>query len=59
LPNLAIGQKLETIVESVATGEVVAWFPAGLERIATHPSGQAWAGTAGSHLHLFTLEGGD
>ena len=40
----------------------LAWFPEGIGSIAhicTHPSGRIWAGSVGSYLCLFTLEGGE
>jgi hypothetical protein len=50
---------LETVIESTATGEAIAWFPIALESITTHPSGRTWAGSDGNYLCLFTLEGTD
>src|SRR5262249_47742774 len=47
-----------TVIESASTMQTVAWFPFTLDRLATHPSGRIWAGSVGSYLCLFTLEGG-
>jgi hypothetical protein len=47
------------VIERVSGGENVGWFPDLLERIATHPSGRVWAGTAeaANHLYMIKLEG--
>jgi hypothetical protein len=59
---------LEAAVEYAATEEAIAWFPHalryvwysdGLQHIATLPGGRTWVGASGSHLYIFTLEGGD
>jgi WD40 repeat protein len=47
----------ETVIESSAGSEPVAWFPVPLGHIATHPSGRVWAGSVGNHLYLISLEG--
>jgi WD40 repeat protein len=48
----------ETLVEALATGEMIAWFPAELRSLSSDPTGRTWDGrTAGDHLHLVTLEG--
>lgn len=52
----AIVRGLESMIVSDGSLEAVAWFPAALEHLATHPSGQTWAGAVGNHLYLFTLE---
>jgi hypothetical protein len=49
---------LETVVEPVAGGEPVAWFPGDLRDISPYPSGRAWAGLDGQYLYLIQLEGG-
>jgi WD40 repeat protein len=53
----------EVVVESADTGEAVAWLPSALglvpgRGLVTHPAGRTWAGAAGPHLYLFTLEAG-
>ena len=57
LPWRALVRGLETVIETAASGEAVAWYPAALESIITHPSGRVWAGSVASHLHLIRLEG--
>ena len=57
LPWRALARGLETVIESQATGSPVAWFPAALRLITTHPSGRTWAGADGNHLYILTLEG--
>jgi WD40 repeat protein len=57
-PWLAWTHDLETVIEAADSGQPVAWFPTALRRIAALPGGRAWAGTTGSYLCLFTLEGG-
>ena len=47
----------ETIIECQSTGAPIAWFPAVLHTITTHPSGRSWAGGEGNHLYTLTLEG--
>ncbi|MFC1806506.1 WD40 repeat domain-containing protein [Planctomycetota bacterium] len=47
----------ETVIECAVTGRPVAWFPAALDPIVTHPSGRTWAGAVGSHVYIITLEG--
>ena len=39
-PWRAMSRTLETVIEPASGGEAVAWFPAALERPATHPSGR-------------------
>ena len=58
-PWRAIRRGLETVIERVRDGQAVAWFPAALDIIATHPSGRVWAGGVGNHLYLIRLEGGE
>jgi hypothetical protein len=48
---------LETVIEPASGGEAVAWFPAALDNITTHPSGRIWAGSVRNHLYLIRLEG--
>jgi WD40 repeat protein len=57
-PWVAAARKLETVIQDATTGEALAWFPAALRHLSTHPSGRIWAGAAGHHLYLFTLEEG-
>jgi hypothetical protein len=47
----------ETVIERASGDEAVAWFPAQLENLATHPSGRIWAGSMGNHLYVIRLEG--
>jgi WD40 repeat protein len=56
-PWRAVSGPLETVIESAVGLEPVAWFPTPLSFLTTHPSGRTWAGAAGRHLCLFTLEG--
>ena len=49
---------LETAVQPAGGGDAVAWFPAAMKPIATHPCGRTWAGSVRSHLYLIRLEGG-
>jgi telomerase protein component 1 len=51
------GREIE--IESAQSGDFVAWFPASLDHLVTHPSGQTWAGAAGRNLYVFALHGGD
>jgi WD40 repeat protein len=57
-PWRAISRGLETVIESSATGEPLAWFPMSVGHIVTHPSGRNWAGSVGNYMCLFSLEGG-
>ena len=56
-PWRAMSRNLETVIEPAGGGEAVAWFPAAMNPIATHPSGRIWAGSVGNHLYLIRLEG--
>jgi WD40 repeat protein len=55
----------ETVIESAATGEVVARLPVVLARLVAHPGGHTWAGIESNQLyfadrsypHVFILEG--
>jgi WD40 repeat protein len=51
------GKGHETQIKSTAGGAPLAWFPAALEDITTHPSGRIWAGTVDKHLYIIQLEG--
>ena len=57
-PWRAMSRNLETVIEPASGGEAVAWFPAALEHLATHPSGRIWAGSVDKHVYLIRLEGG-
>jgi len=48
---------LETDVEDVRQGKVIAGFHVNIEHITTHPTGVIWAGTIGNHLAFLKLEG--
>ena len=54
----AMSQNGETVIEPAAGGPPVAWYPAALEHITTHPDGHLWAGAVGNHLVLLRLEAG-
>jgi WD40 repeat protein len=58
-PWRALSRDLETAIEPTAGGDPIAWFPADLQCITTHPSGRAWAGAerGGKHLYYIQLEG--
>ncbi len=56
-PWRALVQRLETVIEDAATGQVIARFPHPLEHISTHPPSRQWAGSAGNHVYLIALEG--
>ena len=56
-PWRAMSQYLNTVIEPASGGEAVAWFPAALGHLATHPSGRIWAGSVRKHLYLIRLEG--
>lgn len=54
-PWRAVRRGGETVVESVDTGQAIAWYPAGLHSVIVAPSGRLWAGASANHLHLFAL----
>jgi WD40 repeat protein len=56
-PCRAFQYGLETVIELAATRKQLAWFPAPLDHITTHPLGCTWAGATDNHLYLVTLEG--
>jgi len=47
----------ETVLEESATGHIIAYLPAALRAIDTHPSGRVWGGGLGAYLALVQLEG--
>jgi WD40 repeat protein len=54
----AVRRGLETVIETAAEGREVAWFPAKLRDLATHPSGRMWAGVMGvTYVVIIRLEG--
>jgi hypothetical protein len=55
-PWRAVVRGQETVIESAAGNEPVAWLPLALDYLGTHPSGRTWAGAVGNDLWLFTLE---
>jgi WD40 repeat protein len=55
-PWRALRRGWETAIERAGDGHSVAWFPAFLDPIATHPSGRVWAGAVGNHLCLIRPE---
>ena len=58
-PVRALARGQETVVERVDGRQPIAWFPIALGHIITHPSGRTWAGAAGNHLYIITLEGAE
>jgi len=46
-----------TVIERADRGQPVAWFPAAVHHVTTHPSGRTWAGAVANHLYIITLEG--
>ena len=47
----------ETVIERAEDDEPLAWFPTALEHIETTPCGRIWAGAAGNHLYIISLQG--
>ena len=58
LPLKALSRDQEFIVEEVASGDPVAYFPLPLECITTHTSGRTWAGADADGVCIITLEDG-
>jgi WD40 repeat protein len=56
-PFRAIHRSQETVIEPAEGGEALAWFPAALDHVATHPSGLLWTGSFSLHLYLIRLKG--
>ena len=56
-PLRSLARDLETVIEDAATGKVIARFPIALRHIITHPSSRHWAGSAGNHVYIISLEG--
>jgi WD40 repeat protein len=62
-PLTAVSRSQETVVESVTSGNAIAWFPVVLveemtaKTIAAHPSGRIWAREERGYLYLFNCEG--
>jgi WD40 repeat protein len=57
IPWRALNRGNETVIAPAAGGEPIAWFPAALLHISTHPSGCRWAGSVGNHVYIIELEG--
>jgi WD40 repeat protein len=57
-PWRAVCRDLDTVIEPTTRGEAVAWYPARLSDITTHPDGRIWVGSIGNHLSIIRLEGG-
>jgi len=51
--------EMETVVHETTSLRPIAWFPEAIAHLSTHSSGRIWAGSLGSYLCLFTLEGGE
>jgi hypothetical protein len=47
-PCRALQRGLETVIGRASDGQAVAWFPAPLHHVATHPSGRVWTGVENS-----------
>jgi WD40 repeat protein len=56
-PYRAVTSGQETVIEHIATGRPLAWFPPWLGDLVTHPNGKTWAGRRSNYVGLFTLEG--
>jgi WD40 repeat protein len=56
-PFRAMRRELETVIARADSGEPIAWFPAALDHITTHPSARTWAGAVGNYVAIITLEG--
>ncbi len=56
-PWRAVSAGWETLLVVPSTGAVAARCLGAYNCLAAHPSGRAWAGAAGNHLVLFSLEG--
>jgi WD40 repeat protein len=56
-PWRALNRGNETVIEPAAGGEPIAWFPAPLRYISTHPSRRIWAGSVANHVYIIQLEG--
>jgi WD40 repeat protein len=55
-PFRALVRGGETVIEDASTGSPVAWFPAALGSVTTHPSESVWAGGVRNYLCLVRLE---
>ena len=53
----AVGRSLEAVIETVDEGKELAWFPAELRDLATHPTGRMGAGAVETYVALIRLEG--
>ena len=56
-PWTALRQKMETTIQQATSQQSLAWFPESIYHLCTHSSARIWAGSAGSYLCLFKLEG--
>jgi WD40 repeat protein len=55
----AVVKPLETTVEESTERTSIAWCPEPLEKVVGQQFGCMWAGSVGSDLYIFSLEGGD
>jgi WD40 repeat protein len=53
----AIVDNLETKIESTADKVAVAWIPAVIKEMSSHPAARLWAGRSFDRIELFRLEG--
>ena len=56
-PLRIVDGSLEVALERSDTAERVAWFPGSFYWFVTRPQGRTWAGSAGNHLSIISLEG--
>ncbi len=57
-PLCAIVRGAECVVERAIDSQPIAWFPADLQMVVTHPSDRISAGYVGNHLFILTSERG-
>jgi hypothetical protein len=55
-PWWAFAREGETVIESAATRQPLAWFPAALHQVAADRSGRLWAGIQADHVCVFALQ---
>jgi WD40 repeat protein len=56
LPPRVVARENETVIEPGAGGDPIAWFPAALDNITTHPSCQRWAGADWLQNLVYVIE---
>jgi WD40 repeat protein len=56
-PWQVVTQAAETAIQAAKSGQFIAWLALQLGKACTHPCDRSWAGSNGTYVAFFTLEG--